>query len=53
MTLKLCHQTGTILMSHNISKSQGNQTRKFDQLMKYNERNIFLSKIMPKMRQRD
>ena len=28
----------------NISKSKGNQTMKFDQLIEYNMRNIFLEK---------
>ena len=36
---------------HNISQSKGNQTIKFGQLIEYNKRNIFFSKIMGKMRQ--
>ena len=37
----------------NISQDKGNQTMKFGQLIKYNKRNIFFSKIMQKMRQGD
>ena len=32
----------------NISKSKGNQTKKFDQLIEYNMRNIFLQKSYTK-----
>ena len=35
----------------NISQSKGNQRMKFGQLIEYIERNIFLHKIMRKMRQ--
>ena len=34
-------------------RDKGNQTMKFGQLIEYNKRNIFSSKIMPKMRKRD
>ena len=50
-------QTGqqiiTIYISHNISKSKGNQAIKFGQLIKYNTRKIFIQNIMQKMRQGD
>ena len=36
-------------MLPNILKSKGNQTMKFDQLMEYNMRNIFLEEIIHKM----
>ena len=32
----------------NVSKSKGNQTMKFGQLIEYNMRNIFLKKTYPK-----
>ena len=35
----------------NISQSKDNQTMKFVQLIDYNKRNSFFSKIMRKMRQ--
>ena len=34
-----------------ISQRKGNQTMKIRQLIEYNKRNIFLEKIMQKMRQ--
>ena len=34
-------QTIAIHILPNISQSKGNQTMKFDQLIEYNERNIF------------
>ena len=37
----------------NISKSKSNHTMKFGQLIEYNKRNIFFSKVMQKMRQED
>ena len=37
----------------NISKTKGNQTMTFGQLIEYNKRNIFLQKFMQKMRQGD
>ena len=38
------YQTITIHILSNISRSKGNQTMKFDQLIEYNKRNIFLKK---------
>ena len=35
-------QTIAIQILPNISRSKGNQARKFDQLIKYNMRNVFL-----------
>ena len=35
-------QTIAIHILPNISRSKGNQARKFDQLIKYNMRNVFL-----------
>ena len=46
-------QTIAIKISPNISPSKGNQSMKFGQLIEYNKRNIFFSKIMQKMRQGD
>ena len=45
MTWQL-HNLETIAMRilSNISRSKGNQTMKFDKLIKYNVRNIFLEK---------
>ena len=42
MKLQLDEQTITIHKSPNISRSKGNQTMKFGQVIKYNKRNIFL-----------
>ena len=36
-----------------ISKSKSNHTMKFGQLIEYNKRNNFFSKVMQKMRQGD
>ena len=41
------NQIITIHILPNISKSKGNQTMKFCQLMEYNMRNIFLEKLVP------
>ena len=38
----------TVPILPNISKSKGNQTMKFGQLMEYNMRNIFLEKSYTK-----
>ena len=38
-----------IAMLPNISKSKGNQTMKFGQLIEYNTRNIFLEKYTQNM----
>ena len=45
-------QTVTLPILLNISQSKGNQTLKFGQVMEYNKKNIFFSKIMQKMRLR-
>ena len=42
-------QTSTMLMLLNILRSKGKQAMKFDQLIEYNLRNIFLKKIIQKM----
>ena len=41
-------QTIAIHILSNISQSKGNQTMKFDQLIEYNKRNIFLQKLCGK-----
>ena len=41
-------QTIAILILSNISRSKGNQTTKFGQLMEYNMRNIFVEKSCTK-----
>ena len=41
-------QTIAIHILPNISQSKGNQTMKFDQLIEYNKRNIFLQKLCGK-----
>ena len=46
-------QTIVIHILSNIFHSKGNQTMKFGELIEYNKRNIFFSKIMQKMRQGD
>ena len=46
-------ETIAIHILPNISQSKDNQTMKFGQLMEYNKRNIFFSKIMRKMWQGD
>ena len=48
MTSQLGSQINVIRILPNISKSKGNQTKKFDQLIKYNMRNIFLQKSYTK-----
>ena len=42
-------QTIAIHILPNISRSEGNQTIKFGQLIEYNMRNIFSEKIIHKM----
>ena len=42
-------ETITILKLHIISRVKGNQTIKFDHLIEYNTRNVFLKKIIHKM----
>ena len=44
MTLQRCQQTTAIHILSNISQSKDNQTLKFDLLIEYNKRNIFLQK---------
>ena len=44
MTSQTGKQTIAVPILPNISKSKGNQTIKFGQLMEYNMRNIFLVK---------
>ena len=44
MTSKRGSQTITTKILHNISRSKGNQTKKFDQKIEYNKRNIFFQK---------
>ena len=41
-------QTITIHILHNISRSKGNQTMKFGQLIEYDKRNIFLQESQRK-----
>ena len=41
-------QTIAIQISFNISRSKGNQTMKFDQLIEYNMSNIFVEKLCKK-----
>ena len=53
MTSRPGLQTIAIHILPNISQSKGNQSMKFGQLIEYNKRNIFSSKIMRKMRQGD
>ena len=48
MTSKLGWQTVTIHILPNISRRNDNQTMKFDQLIEYNMRNIFLKKSYAK-----
>ena len=48
MTSQLGKQTVAIQILPNISKSKGNQTMKFNKLIKYNIRNIFLDKSCKK-----
>ena len=44
MTSKRGSQTITTKILYNISRSKGNQTKKFDQKIEYNKKNIFLQK---------
>ena len=44
MKLQPRQQTITIQILPNISKSKSKRTMKFDQLVEYNQRNIFLQK---------
>ena len=53
MTSKPGSQTIAIDILLNISQSKDNQAMKFGQLIEYNRRNIFSSKIIQKMRQED
>ena len=46
-------QTIEIYILPDISQSKGNQTRKFNQLIEYNQRNFFFSKTVQKVRQGD
>ena len=48
MTPQHRKQTIAIHISPNISRSKGNQTMKFGQLIEYNMRNIFLEKSCTK-----
>ena len=49
MTSQPRKQTIAIHISTNISRSKGNQTMKFGQLIEYNMRNIFFLKCIHKM----
>ena len=51
LTLQPGWQTITIYILSNISRSKGNQILKLSQVIEYKNRNIFLQKIMEKMRQ--
>ena len=51
MTPKPDKETITIHILPNVSPGKKNQTMKFGQLIEYNYRNIFSSKIIQKMRQ--
>ena len=53
MSQQLGLQTIATHILTNISQSKCNQAMKFRQLIEYKKRNIFKSKIMPKMRQED
>ena len=44
MTPQIGQQIIAIQILHDISRSKANQTMKFDQLIKYNARSIFLEK---------
>ena len=48
MTSQTGTQTNTMNMLSDISKSKGNQTIKFSQLIEYNVRNNFLQKSCQK-----
>ena len=49
MTPKSGQETVTIHIFSNISRCKGNQAMKFDQVMEYNKRNIFLQKPCNKL----
>ena len=49
MTSQPGKQTIAIHILTNISRSKGNQTMKFGQLIEYNMRTIFLEKVILKM----
>ena len=51
MTSQPGQQIIAIYILFNISRSKGNQTMKFGQLIKYNMRNIFLEKSYTKCRE--
>ena len=53
MTSQTEKKINAILILPYISRSKGSQTTKFGQLMKYNLKEIFFSKIMRKMKQGD
>ena len=53
MTSKPGKQTIAIKILPNISPSKGNQTMKSVQLIEYNKRNIFFSKVVQKIRKAD
>ena len=48
MTSETGYQTLAIHILSNISRSKGNETMKFGQLIEYNMRNIFLQKSYTK-----
>ena len=48
MTSKPGLQTIVIYILPNVSQSKGNQAMKFDQLIEYNKRNLFLQKLCRK-----
>ena len=48
MTSQLGQQTIAIHILPSISRSKDNQTMKFDQLIEYNMRNIFVEKLYTK-----
>ena len=49
MTSQRGKQTISIHLFSNMSGNRGNQTMKFDQLIEYNMRNVFLEKWNPTM----
>ena len=48
MTSQPAYQTIAIHILSNISRSKGNQTMKFGQLIEYNMKNIFVEKLYTK-----
>ena len=48
MTPQSGKQTIAVHILLNVSKSKDNETMKFDQLIKYNMRKIFLENLYPK-----